>query len=208
MLIPFQELKRKYPEFQPKGVVHVGASEGQELEEYHKLGLKKMIWIEAIPSIYEVLVKRTSPFPDVICFNECISDVDGDQITFHVANNGGQSSSFLEFGTHKQMHPDVDYIKDIKMITTRLDTLLNGIDLDYDFLNIDLQGAEGHALRGLGDMINQFKYLYLEVNTTDVYKGCMQLPEMEEFLAQFGFVKKEILFPGNCTWGDCFFVKE
>ena len=76
MLIPFQELKQKYPHFKPKGVVHVGASEGQELEEYHRLGINKMIWIEAIPSIYEVLVKRTSPFPDVICFNEGISDRD------------------------------------------------------------------------------------------------------------------------------------
>lgn len=207
MLIPFQELKRKYPQFKPKAVLHVGASEGQELDEYHKLGIKKMIWIEAIPNIYQVLTKRCSPFPDITCYNNCISDVDGDEITFHVANNGGQSSSFLEFGTHKQMHPDVHYTKDIKMKTVRLDTLLKDLDPDYDFLNIDLQGAEGHALRGLGDLINQFKYLYLEVNTTDVYKGCMQLPEMDEYLAQFGFVRKETLFPGNCTWGDALYLK-
>lgn len=208
MLIDFQTLARKHPEFKPKGVVHVGAHEGQELQHYHKLGIEKMIFIEALPKIYDKLVKNCEPYPEVMCFNECVSDKDGEEITFNVANNDGQSSSFLQLGTHKQMHPDVEYIEEIKMKTVRLDSLLSGIDEDYDFLNMDLQGAEGHALRGLGDVLNQFKYLYLEVNITEVYECCMQLPELEEYLAGFGFKKKDIFFPGNCTWGDCFFMKD
>ena len=88
-----------------------------------------------------------------------------------------------------------------------MDNLLKGLDEDYDFLNMDLQGAEGHALKGLGKMLTQFKYLYLEVNTTEVYEGCMQLPELTAYLSGFGFTLKESFFPGNCTWGDSFWMK-
>ena len=208
MLIPFKNLQKRYPQFRPKGVLHIGAHEGQERKAYRELGIEKMIFIEAIPDIYQRLLKNCEDYPEAICFNECISDVDGEDITFKISNNDGQSSSFLELGTHKQMHPDVHYIREIKCKTVRIDTLLVGLEPEYDFLNIDLQGAEGHALRGMGTLLNQFKYLYLEVNTTEVYEGCIQLPELEEYLAQFGFKKKEILFPGNCTWGDAFFIKE
>ena len=69
MLIPFQNLKRKYSQFNPRGVVHAGAHEGQELGEYHKLGIKKVIFIEANPKIFKRLEKNCAPYPDVICFN-------------------------------------------------------------------------------------------------------------------------------------------
>lgn len=207
MLIPFQTFKQKYPEFQPQGVVHVGAHEGQELEEYHKLGIDKMIFIEANPQIFNRLEKNCEPYSDVLCFNECISDTDGEEIEFKITNNDGQSSSFLELGTHKQMHPEVRFTDSLKLKTIRLDTLLEGLDPEYDFLNMDIQGAEGHALRGLGKMLNQFKYLYLEINTTEVYENCMQLPELTAYLNGFGFTLKETLFPGNCTWGDSFWMK-
>lgn len=208
MLIPFQTLKQKYPQFQPNGVVHVGAHEAQELPEYHKLDIDKMIFIEANPQIFKRLEKNCAPYPDILCFNECIGDEDGKEVEFKITNNDGQSSSFLELGTHKQMHPEVHFTSSLKMKMTRLDTLLEGLEPEYDFLNMDIQGAEGHALKGLGDMLNQFKYLYLEVNTTAVYEECMQLPELEEYVGNFGFKKMEILFPGNCTWGDCFMIKK
>ncbi len=207
MLIPFTELQRKY-NINPTGVVHVGANIGEEIPEYHKIGVQKMIWIEANPEIYKKLVANADPYPDIICFNECVSDVDGQEVVFHIANNAGQSSSFLELGTHKQMHPDVKYIKDLKLKTVRLDTLLNGLDSDYDFLNCDLQGSEGYALRGLGDMLNQFKYLYLECNKAELYKGCMQIDEMDEYLKKFGFKRVETLWCGNTMWGDCLYLKE
>jgi len=207
MLIPFTQLQKKY-KFQAHGVVHVGAHEGQEIPEYHKLGIDKMIMIEALPDIYQRLVRNSSAHPDVLCFNECVSDTDGTEIVFNRANNDSQSSSFLQLGTHKQMHPEVKYTQELKMKTVRLDTLLKGLDADFDFLNMDIQGCEGHALKGLGAMIKQFRYLYLEVNKTAVYEGCMQLPELEEYLNGYGFERKETLWPGNCTWGDSFWMKK
>lgn len=206
MLIPFQKLAQKYS-FKPTGVVHVGSHEGQELEEYFKLGIKDVIFIEANPKIYNRLVRKCSSYPEVLCFNECVSDTDGEKVTFNVANNDGQSSSFLELGTHKQMHPEVKYIGSFECETVKLDTLLMGIDQKFNFLNMDIQGAEGLALKGADNLLDQFDYLYLEVNKTEVYKGCMQLDEMDVFLKGYGFKRVETFFPGNCTWGDSFWIR-
>lgn len=206
MLISFSKLQQKY-NFYPKGVVHVGSHEGQELEEYHKLGIQDVIFIEANPEIYNRLLKKCNGNENILCFNECISDKDGEKVTFNVANNDGQSSSILELGTHKQMHPEVKYNGSFECETVTLDTLLLGLEDKYDFLNADIQGAEGLMLKGATELLNQFNYLYLEINTTEVYKDCMQLPEMKEFLSEYGFELKETFFPGNCTWGDSFWSK-
>lgn len=207
MLIPFTDLQKRY-DFTPKGVVHVGAHEGQELNEYHKIGIDRMIFIEALPEIYNRLVKNCSPYPDILCFNECVSDVDDQEVIFNVSSNDGQSSSFLQLGTHKDVHPEVRYVKSIPMKTIRLDTLLKGIDIDFDFLNMDLQGAEGHALKGMGDLLDQFNYLYLEVNKKELYKNCALVEEIDSYVENYGFKRVETLWCGNTFWGDAFFVRK
>ena len=76
---------------------------------------------------------------------------------------------------------------------------------DYPFVNIDVQGAEGLVLKGMGDLLHQVQYIYIEVNEADTYKGCMQLPEMKSFLHTFGFTMREKVMCG--CWGDCFFTR-
>ena len=206
MLIPFQDLVRKY-NFQIEGVLHIGASEGQEAIEYHNLKAKRVVWIEAIPWVYDKLVRHISKFQGQEALNYCIGETEGKWIAFNEANNGGQSSSILELGTHKIVHPEVKYINKTSMQTRRIDK----IDHDFsglDFLNIDLQGAEMLALKGMGDMIDQFKYAYLEVNWKELYKGCALFPEIVQFMKDKGFVYKESLQAGATGWGDCFLMKE
>ena len=38
------------------------------------------------------------------------------------------------------------------------------------FLNIDIQGAELLALKGMGELLHHFDYAYIEVNHDYVYK--------------------------------------
>jgi hypothetical protein len=78
---------------------------------------------------------------------------------------------------------------------------------DLDFLNIDLQGAELKALKGMGDRLNQFKWAYLEVNWEELYKGCALFTEVEAYLGDFGFRVAEFKKCGGTGWGDCLFIK-
>lgn len=205
MLIPMDVLFKKY-KVRPTGTLHCGANIGEEAEAYDKAGIKKVIWIEANPDIFTKLQANISKYPGHSAFNYCIGDETGRQVTFHVSNNGGQSSSFLDLGTHAKSHPDVHYIQDITMQTTRIDSM--GLDLSgVDFLAADLQGTELLALKGMGDLLNQFKYAYLEINKQELYKGCALWPEVEAYMKGFGFVTKEIKMSGNTGWGDCLMIK-
>lgn len=209
MLIPFSELFKKY-KIQPKGAFHVGASTGQEITEYYKNGIEHTVWIEALPDIFKQLQINIKSYHNAIAINECISEVDGKEVLFNVANNEGQSSSLLEFGTHIKEHPTVKFINRIKMGTIRLDTLIEKYRLDmrkYDFLNIDLQGAELLALKGLGRYIEGFSYLYIEINTAELYRGCPMVEEIDAYVDPYGFKRMETKMT-NWKWGDAYYQKQ
>lgn len=202
MLIDFRTLFPKYG-INPKGVLHIGANIGEEFPVYNKLGIKKQIWIEGNPEIFLKLKNNINSNPQAVALNYVIGD-ENKPVTFHIANNGSQSSSVLELGTHKQQHPSVHYVGDIKTHMHRIDSL----DLDLsgvDFLNIDLQGAEMLALKGMGDLLKGFKWAYLEVNKDDVYKGCAQIDSMDLFMIANRFRRVETKWVGN--WGDALYIK-
>jgi FkbM family methyltransferase len=208
MLIDFRKLFPKY-NIKPQGVLHVGANVGEEAPVYDELGIKNVVWIEANKEIFNTLLNNVGRFGHN-CFNVCISDKEDELVTLHISNNGSQSSSILELGTHKIAHPEVHYVKDVEMKAQRLDQMIILWDIlkDSDFLNIDLQGAELKALRGMGTRLNQFKWAYLEVNKQELYKGCALVDEIDMYLLGFGFKRVETFWCGNTGWGDALYIKK
>ncbi len=210
MLIDFRQLFPKY-NIKPKGVLHVGANVGEEAPVYLELGIKKQIWIEADPVIFQRLKLRLEDNPEAYPLNYCISD--GEEVNFHVANNGGQSSSILELGTHLVAHPEVNYIRDVPMRTATLQNCLyafqyNGRQLkDYNFLNLDLQGNELRALKGLGKWIENISWIYTEVNKAELYKGCPMVEDLDYYLAPLGFRRVETQWCGRTNWGDALYIR-
>lgn len=210
MLIPYQGILSKY-NIRPTGILHVGANVGQEAADYYNNGVNKTIWIEADASLIPSLIHNLQLYPDHLVFNDCLTDVDGEEIAFHIANNDGQSSSILELGTHAIVHPEVHYVNHTTVHTRRLDTLMtmNQLDIsDYSFVNIDVQGAEGLVLKGMGDLLHHVQYIYLEVNDAPLYKDCMLYPDIKQYLSTFGFTMKEKVMCGNTGWGDAYFSKQ
>lgn len=209
MLIPFDYLFKKY-RIKTPCVLHLGANSGQEAEAYHDQGIKRVIWVEAISRLYVKLAHHIQQFPGQIALLACVSDTDGKKVTFHEASNDGQSSSFLELGTHAQEHPSVTYVKSSEMWTARVDTLLKDLSISIpsgSFLNVDLQGAELLALCGMGELLWQFDYAYIEVNTRELYKGCPHVFAIDRYLAKYGFEGKEEKMTGS-GWGDRLYVAE
>lgn len=205
MLIDFRQLFPKY-DLQFKGVLHIGANQGEEFQVYNELGIRKQIWIEANPEVFLILKQNISSNPDAVALNYCIGDVQGKSVTFHISNNNSQSSSILQLGTHNQEHPDVFFVGEIEMQMNRIDQLglnLNGVDL----LNVDLQGADLLALKGMGVLLSNFKAVYIEVNKSEVYQGCAEVDEVDSYLAQLDFVRVQTRWAPNKTWGDAFYVK-
>lgn len=222
MLIPFnRSWRRRMPDgrvidekglfekfnIKATGILHIGASTGQEAEVYDQLGVKNVIWIEAIPKVFEQLRANVTKY-NHICIRACIGDRNGEEVVFNVSNNEGQSSSFLEFGTHSVEHPAVQYVEKLKLKTVRVDALFDAFALDgYNFLNIDLQGCELIALRSMTRLLPQFQYVYLEVNRAELYKGCALFDEVVVFMSLHGFELKIVKWTDH-NWGDAFFQRK
>lgn len=206
MLIDFRDLFPKY-NIRPKGVLHIGANVGEEAPVYLQLGIKRQVWIEANPYIIERLQTNLSNNAESKWYNFAVSDETGNVI-LHESNNGSQSSSILELGTHKVAHPEVNYVRDIPVQMIRLDEFVNGEFDGLDFLNIDIQGAELKALRGMGDLLNQFKWAYLEVNKEPLYVGCDLIDSVDLFMLAKGFTRVETKWCGNTGWGDALYIRK
>jgi len=208
MMISFDYLVNKH-KLDIKGVLHLGASTGQERNEYDNYCKGDVLWVEAIPSVYLELVKNIQPYENQRAFNACLSNVDDDEVVFNVSNNESQSSSILELGVHMDIHPEVHYVDQIKMKTKRVDTLFKGYSFkNINFLNVDLQGAEHLAIEGMGDLIKHFDYALLEVNMQETYRGCMLIDDLDYFMMQRGFERVETGDWVANTWTDALYVRK
>lgn len=203
MLISFHDIIKKYS-LKPEWVLHVGAHGGEEVTDYLNEGVKNIILVEAIREKATCLEERFKNDPNIRIIQACVSDV-AEQVTFNITNNG-QSSSMLELKDHLNEHPDVYVTQTVEMVTHRLDRLITALPVPY-FLNLDIQGAELKALKGMGDLIKNCVAVYTEVNVKELYKGCALLPEMDAYLGQLGFVGVEEQITGH-GWGDKLYLRK
>jgi FkbM family methyltransferase len=206
MLIDFNGIVQRHG--RPNGVIHIGAHLMEERPNYISHGLRNTIWAEANPGIFENTKNMVDKNMGESIHNFAISDVDDFEYEFNITNNG-QSSSILELDKHKTYHPNVYVTEVIKVKSKRMDTLINenSIDInDYDFINLDIQGAELLALKGFGKLLENIKYIYTEVNTNSVYKNCALIEEIDSYLKGFGFERKETKMT-EFEWGDSLYVK-
>ena len=208
MMISFDYLVDKH-KLDIKGVLHLGASTGQERDAYDTYCKGKVMWVEAIPRVYLDLQQNIKSYPQQTAHNACLSNVDGDEVVFNVSNNESQSSSILELGVHALIHPEVHYVEQIAMKTQRVDTLLKDVDVStINFLNVDLQGAEHLAIEGMGDLIKNIDYALLEVNKKEVYKGCLLIDDLDYFMLQRGFERVETGEWVAESWTDALYIRK
>jgi FkbM family methyltransferase len=206
MLIP--TIFNTFPECIPeKGILHIGAHMCEERALYNsiKIGDNDTLWIEAIGEIV-AYVKKINENINIV--QAVITDKDDEELSFMITNNK-ESSSIFNFGTHAIEHPHVFEIERRRLKSITLNTLFerNNIPHDrFDFINIDIQGAELKALKGAVHILPHIKAIYAEVNEKMLYEGAGLLPELDEYLATFNF-KRVITNMTRHGWGDALYIK-
>ena len=95
------------------------------------------MWIDALPNKVRFCQEKYS---NLLIRNAIVSDK-VETVKSNVSNNG-QSSSILELGLHKHFHPKIHYIGYIEGQTQLLQNIICDYEIDYNFLNFDIQGAE------------------------------------------------------------------
>lgn len=204
MLMSLPELVDAY-DMKISGILHVGAHLAEEAPTYRDLGIDNVWWIEANPRVAGVLQEILAPY-DHHLISALVYEVDGEQLEFKITNHDGMSSSILEFGTHPTFSPDTVFVERVTLPTSTIDTLVGSwLIEDVNFLNMDLQGAELHALKGASKTLDSIEYIMTEVNKAEVYVGCARIEQLDDILDSFDRV--ETYWVGDQGWGDALYVR-
>jgi FkbM family methyltransferase len=204
VLISARELSRNW-NVEPSGVLHVGAHLGEEAGMYSEAGWLPVIWIESQPELAARLAELLDPkFHKVI--NSTVWERNNEVLKLKIASNS-QSSSLLDFGTHKKDYPDITWIGEIEVTTSRLDSI-EELRNSFNFINLDIQGVELSALKGLGLLWDQVNYVYSEVNRKEVYRNCVLIQSLDEFLDSNGFKRVCTRWHYSKGWGDALWIRK
>jgi FkbM family methyltransferase len=98
------------------------------------------------------------------------------------------SSSIKKPISNPKDYPGLSFTKAVTVKTTRLDTfiLANNIHA-IDLLWADVQGAERDLIQGLGTLIANCRFIYLEYGERSTYPEAMTREETVSLLQQHGF---------------------
>jgi len=162
---------------QVTGVIHVGASTGQERDDYAKHDLK-VLWIEPRLLAFATLLDNLKAYPKQRAVCALLNDRAGEQCTLHVANNG-DSSSLFPLAEHRGVWPDINYEGAVIIESRTLDSIDTA---DYDALVLDVQGAELLVLKGAVETLRHIKFIQAEAYDAEMYKGGSQPRELRAWL--------------------------
>lgn len=216
MIIPYQQcraiIQSIYNNY-PRKVLHIGAHHAEEAEDYKNNGVEEVIWVESNESLIPALVENIKRFGDMRQQVLELTLWNRDEVLKFNVNSNSMCSSILELGTHLDWYPGYTVAEEKSVQAHRLDTILNDTEQhlmfnDFEFINIDTQGAELAILEGFGDYIKSpsIKGIYLEVNVEELYKGGPMIADLDNFLNPFGYVR---VITGICPhkWGDALWIK-
>jgi FkbM family methyltransferase len=142
-------------DFKPKGVLHIGAWDAWEAKQYSTFCGDNCVWMEAHPNSFARFRGEVEKYGQKI-YNYAAWNVDDLEMDFYCPPSNQDSSSLIE------QRGDV-----IKTNTITVSSLFEREKLnfsDYDFLNIDTEGAELQVLEGIGNNIKNFKFIVIEVS--------------------------------------------
>ncbi|MHC1713817.1 MAG: FkbM family methyltransferase [Solidesulfovibrio sp.] len=133
-----------------------------------------------------------------------------DTLTLSVLSRPTLSSLLAPSGIHdKYAGEALDVMETLHVPVTRLDAVLTRVDV----IKLDLQGYELPALRGASGLLPGVSVVVAETALYPLYDGQALLPELEAFLAKFGFRLDGVYdffrdAAGRIASGDAVFVRE
>lgn len=187
----------------PQGVLHIGAHRAEEMSQYSELGWGHMYWVEANPMLVKELARALDPNANTI--HECAAwDIDRKIMKFNETTDS-QSSSLFRLKQHSIHYPQIRHKDTYEVEARRIDCIYNSPP-PFTFVNIDIQGAELQAIKGMGNLILGVDAIYSEVNREELYEGCAAVHEIDEYLRNFHFERVATRWIVGKGWGDALYI--
>lgn len=194
-----------------EGVIHLGASWGQEVWLYTVLGFRRALMVEPLRQHFARLSASCSEMSGYTrAEHELVGAGAKPPIEFHcvncaVSNRSGTStfyatalpqSSSLTRPVIRPANGSFDYEEiqvDVRTLDDLMRTLPEGWSVkDFTYLRMNIQNAELLALQGGEQVLRQVLGIFLEVNVDTRYEDQPRKEDFDRLLAKFGF---------ECTFG-------
>lgn len=101
---------------------------------------------------------------------------------------------------------DLDLAEKKKVVCVRLDSMLEFVNMHFDFLKIDTQGSDMDVVNSLGKYINFIYGIQMEVFYKPMYKGTPLFDEIKDEMAQRNFQLYTTLRKPNPLFTDALFI--
>ena len=190
-----------------KGIIHIGAHHGQEIEEYIQNGVQDILMFEPVSQNFKVLEeKMQSMNANIQAYQVALGNEDKKNVTMYLSDNNLISSSVLKPKVHLQLHPAVGFpgVEEVEM--QKLDNFLDDTK-DFNFINMDVQGYELEVLKGGTETLKHVDYVYCEINRDELYEGNAFVEDLDEFLKYYDMERVETDWSGT-LWGDALYVRK
>jgi len=171
----------------PKSILEIGSRDGVDadiLASYFEINPKNVFIVEPHPKHINIIKEW---FPKANLYPYAISPEYG-MVKFDAVENNswdvcGQSSMLPRHENHPQ--EGENWIQ-VASITGKM--LLGEIGLpEIDLIKIDVEGYTYEVLQSFGDDLKRLKFLHLEMENHEFWKGQKLYPEVASYLVKMGF---------------------
>jgi len=185
----------------PSGVIHAGGHHGEEAAYYESHGVGTVVWIEAEPDAFDVLSRTVACYPGHHCICALATDRDGDERLFyrHRFRGGAKRGYCSTLPWNRSVVRNDPVLSRLEtfdvcsMPTVTVATALweRGFPPEqFQYLSINVQGAELMVLRGLREYLTPIQWVFCEAeSTTDSsrYDGAPVIADVADWLSAHGF---------------------
>ena len=170
-------------------VVHdIGAASGVYTSMFAKVASVGAVYaFEPVPSAYDALVRRVGRFQHVQCVNVAIGDGDGRHTLYEYSFS--DASSLLRMEKRQvQLLPSSTNVVERQIDVRRLDDLIeSGTARPPDLIKVDVQGYEGHVLKGAQSALEHARYCVIEMSFVPMYEGSWLFRDAYTYLVERGY---------------------
>lgn len=169
-------------------VVDVGANRGQFAGAVRSLSPQTGIYsFEPLPEAFAVLSKGLGGEANVSCFEFALGE-SSSRARINISGKDDSSSLLPISSLQNALYPGTASVGSLDISVRRLDEVLVAANLQgRSLLKIDTQGFELSVLKGCGELLREFSFIYCECSFVELYGGQALAGEVIGFLSDQGF---------------------
>lgn len=179
--------------FDPTGILDVGAYEGHFSRGAREIFKDaRILMIEALQEKDEILKNVSMEIGNAEHAIMLIGDCDKEDVPFFVVDTQTRPD-LIKTGSSK-FRENADFPTESRLLKQhRLENILDNVGTPFQFLKLDVQGAELEVLRSLGHRLSVVEMVLMELSLVNYNEGAPIIDNVLPRLAEMGFVLYDIV---------------